>query len=306
MTAHSLRERRIRFLGFAVFALSLLVVAVSAYLRLEAAGLGCANWPACYGQVLAGEPSPLRYGTARMLHRAAASTALILTLALLWCCWRPVRHPAVRPATLLLILMLALAVLGFFSADPRRVLIGFLNIVGGLGLVSFSWRVVLATEDVRSAPPESQGGRRIARHVGIACTSLAVLSGAWLGASYAATACTDLPFCAAGSWTTDTAQDIRRTFSPLLIVEKPAAPGDGAGTLLHHLHRGFAAAALMLLALAAARENFRGAWSATATAALVATLGAAAVGNGLPLAATVAHGTLAAAMLAALAGWMRR
>ena len=51
------RERQVRALALATCLLGLGVVGVSAFLRLSGAGLGCADWPGCYGQVLAGVPS---------------------------------------------------------------------------------------------------------------------------------------------------------------------------------------------------------------------------------------------------------
>jgi hypothetical protein len=56
MESPGLRLRKIRSSARLLTALSLLVVLLSAYLRLDGAGLGCADWPACYGQMLAGEP----------------------------------------------------------------------------------------------------------------------------------------------------------------------------------------------------------------------------------------------------------
>lgn len=303
MSADDARRRQIRLLALAVCTLSVLIVAVSAYLRLDAAGLGCTDWPACYGGILAGEPPPLRYGSARVLHRIAASTALVLALVLVWRCRRPTPVVALRPAALLLLLMLALAALGFLSADPRRALVGFLNIVGGLGLVSFSWRVALAA----SGGAGTTGRRPALLLAGVICTTLAVLSGAWLGATYSAAACTSLPFCAS---TPIAGTDIARALAPLQQVDAARGAGDAAGILLHTLHRAFALGAVILLAAAALRAGGSSAKRvATATAMLAAAaalLGAIAVGAGLPLAPTVAHGTLAAILLAAIASWMRR
>ena len=60
-------------------------------------------------------------------------------------CYHPSLPSPARPASVLVALVLALAVLGFWSSDPRLAGVAFLNILGGLGLVSFSWRVVLAS-----------------------------------------------------------------------------------------------------------------------------------------------------------------
>ncbi|HPP46739.1 MAG TPA: COX15/CtaA family protein, partial [Accumulibacter sp.] len=63
--------RHLRWVALLLTGLSLLVVAVSAYLRLQEAGLGCADWPACYGRLAA---SNLPYFTPlRIVHRLAAS-----------------------------------------------------------------------------------------------------------------------------------------------------------------------------------------------------------------------------------------
>src|SRR5262245_7166875 len=78
----------IRRLTFAAFLLCLIVVVLGAYVRLTAAGLGCPDWPGCYGhftpvgaeQNVAAQAAypdrPLDVGKAwrEMIHRYAAST----------------------------------------------------------------------------------------------------------------------------------------------------------------------------------------------------------------------------------------
>lgn len=140
------RARGIHALALFVCALSCLVVAVSATLRLSGAGLGCADWPGCYGAILAGVPHAPWEGM-RLAHRIVATLALLAGILLAWRCWRPQPlQPAARYATLLLALMLFLSVVGVWSYDPRMVLVNFINLIGGLGLVSFSWRVAITLE----------------------------------------------------------------------------------------------------------------------------------------------------------------
>lgn len=296
------RRRRVRLLALLVGALSLLVVAVSAYLRLEAAGLGCADWPACYGGILSGNPPPLQYGFARLLHRIAASAALVLAIVLVWQCLRPSPLAAARPALLLLGLMLVLSALGFFSADPRRALVGFLNIVGGLGLVSFSWRVALAAGD--AAPLSAV--RPLALRLGLVALSLTVALGAWLGATYSAVACLSLPVCPdsgralAAGWA---------ALDPLLSLTAAASPGAPEGVLLHVLHRLLALATVILLGVAlfgAARRGGRAAVAVLALLALVVALGAASIASGLGLWLVIGHGAAAALLLAAVATVLHR
>ena len=302
MSADFRRLRQVRGLALLIGALSLVVVAVSAYLRLEAAGVGCSDWPACYGQILGGTPPALHYGLARLIHRIAASAALVLACVMVWRCLRPAPLGAVvRPAVLLLVLMLVLSVLGFFSADPRRSLVAFLNIVGGLGLVTFSWRVVIAAQAGEAVAPP---GRAVG--LGVLALSATVALGAWLGASYASVACLELPSCSmdsldAAAW---------RALDPLRLATAPASPGAGDGVLLNLLHRGLALGALLVLGFGAWSQR-RGARAAPARAILlllplVFVLGVASIASGLGLWLVVAHGVLAAVLLAAVASLLRR
>ncbi len=292
----------IRRLARVVAALSLAVVAVSAWLRLDAAGLGCADWPACYGAALAGAKADP--GFARLLHRVVATSALLLALLLAWRALRPRPLPGVvAPALALVGVMLLLSLLGIWSADPRRVLVNLLNILGGLALVSLSWRVAMA-----AAPPAAQPDRSPLLHGALAALTLTVLLGALIGARYAAASCTSVPFCGDAALP---ALAGLAALSPFDALTAAAPAGDAGGTALHLLHRYAAFAVLLLLGAAAFRALRQPAARTSARLVLmllVATLGVgvAAVAFGFPLLLGVAHGALAAALLAACAALARR
>ena len=143
MEARSARLRKIRKLALLLTALSFLILLVSAYIRLNGAGLGCSPWPHCYGQLLVG--GPYRHSDeARIIHRVVASSALLLGFVLAWQCQRPQPiQPAARYASALLVLMIVLTFVGIWSADPHRAWASFINILGGAGLVLLAWRTVL-------------------------------------------------------------------------------------------------------------------------------------------------------------------
>jgi heme A synthase len=288
--------------------LSLLVVLISAYLRLDGAGLGCADWPACYARLLALPPAAPDYGIARLLHRAAASLSLLLACVLAWQCWRrPVLRPVAFPATLLLSLMLALSALGIWSSDPRLTLVNLLNILGGLGLVSFSWRVALA-----GAPPAMLLQRRVAPtlllRLGAACLTLTVILGALIGAAYMASACTTFPDCQGRWWPVAPGWAALPT---LAVLQAAPQSGDPVGVNLHLLHRYAAVATLLLLgaaglqALAIAEQRRAAALLLVLLVATVA-LGILTVLAGFGLWLAVAHGVCAAALLATLASLLQR
>ncbi|MFZ2855569.1 MAG: COX15/CtaA family protein, partial [Rhodocyclaceae bacterium] len=244
MPADAARLKKIRAAALLLSLLSLLVVVVSAYLRLDGAGLGCTDWPACYGRLLGSEPQPPAFGIARLLHRLVATCALLLAGFLIWQCRRPFPiQPTARYATMLLVLMLLLSALGIWSADQRIALVGFLNIVGGFGLVTLSWRVVLATGPALSRAV-AQG---VLLRFGLAALSVTVLLGAWIGASYAAVSCASLPNCAGLWWPS---VDGWAAFNPLLRLTGAALPGDAGGAALNLLHRYGAVVTLLLLGAA--------------------------------------------------------
>lgn len=311
MDEQAARLGRIRRLGLTLTALSIGVVVVSAVMRLDAAGLGCTDWPACYGQMLTREPQAMEFGVVRALHRIAASASLVLTCYVVWLCLHPQPlRPAARYASLLLMLMLTLATLGTWSADSRRLLVGFLNIMGGLGLVSFSWRVVLATG---SRPSRSQFDRRPAEHgillrLGVAGLSMTVMLGAWLGASYAALACTSVPACDGVWW--PSAEGLA-ALNPFVKLAAAPVSGDAGGVMLHLLHRYLAVSTLFLLGGAAVQALRK---DATRTAARILLLllivelglGGLTVLSGFKLWLVVGHGVCAAALLATVATLLRR
>lgn len=309
MRADADRLRTVRSLALLVCVLSLVVVAVSAYLRLAAAGIGCTDWPACYGALLAGDPPSLHYGFPRLLHRFAASAALVLTCVLVWRCLRPQPLlPAARYAVLLLLLMLVLSVLGFFSADPRRALVGFLNIVGGLGLVTFSWRVAMSARPSSFAAVVQRPPQGWLLRAGVFVLTLVVVLGAWIGATYSAVSCPSVPDCAGVWWP---AADVWSALNPLLRLTSAPVPGDAAGVGLHLLHRGLALMVVLTLGLSAVLSLKHQAMRSAASAVLfllggVIGLGLASVVSGLSLWLVVGHGAAAALLLAAVASYLRR
>ena len=152
-------------------------------------------------------------------------------------------------ALLLLMLMLLLAILGPWSSDPRLPLVGFLNIMGGLLLVNLSWRVVLSTDTT----PESENAGRagILLRLGVASLCLTVMLGAWMGASYAAVACSTLPDCNGVWWPSAKGW---AALNPWIRLTAAPLPGDAGGVALHLLHRYLALAAVLLLGMTCLRS----------------------------------------------------
>ena len=292
----ALRLGRVRRLALILFALSLAVVSISAYVRLTAAGLGCADWPACYGQILA-DKANVHTGMARILHRLGASTALLLAFVLAWQSLQPQPlQPAGRRATALLVLMLFLAAVGIWSSDPHRAFVSFINILGGLGLVTLSWRIVPATGPARAQLP-----RNSLLTSGLAALVATVMLGALIGARYAAVTCTTLPACGGAWWPSGGGW---AALNPVVVIAAALPPGDEGGVALHLLHRYCALATLLLLGAAAHRAlrlpaTRRAAVVLLTLLAIEIALGALTVASGMNFWLAVGHSVVATMLLAA-------
>jgi heme A synthase len=299
MESHSERLKRIRKLALLLTVLSFMVVLISAYIRLNGAGLGCAAWPECYGQLLAGGPHP-HTGAVRILHRVVASVSLLLGFYLAWQCQRPSPiQPVTGYAASILALMILLTFVGLFSSDPHRAWTSFLNMLGGLGLVSLSWLIVVAAGPAASRPMPPH--RDSVLHGGMAALALTIALGALIGARFAATACMSTPSCAGVWWPVAEGWG---ALNPFTRVSAPAVAGDAGGVALHLLHRYCAAAAALLLGIAGARAlrdagtRVVGRWI-LALLAVEVVLGSLTVASGFSLWLGVAHSVTAALLLAA-------
>ncbi|MEZ5564144.1 MAG: COX15/CtaA family protein [Gammaproteobacteria bacterium] len=196
-------------------ALVLVVIVLGAYVRLSDAGLGCPDWPGCYGHlVLPGDSASrtaaqsafpereLHAGKAwrEMIHRYAASTLgliIVLVAALAWLNRRSARQPVVLPLVLLGVVIFQ-GMLGMWTVTLLlKPLIVMGHLLGGLTTLGLlAW--LLLEERRRNADRER---RRIAWPVAVGLLVLIaqISLGGWTSSNYAALACTDLPTCQ-GQW----------------------------------------------------------------------------------------------------------
>jgi cytochrome c oxidase assembly protein subunit 15 len=150
MNAPDPRVSQLRKLAWACAVLVLAITSLSAFMRLSRAGLGCEPWPQCYAERAAMTPEALEpldgpaVTTARVLHRVAASTALLLIIFMLVKAFaqQPVLQPQGRLVLGLLALALFLAVLGRMGGASRAPAVGLGNLVAGLAMFALSVRLV--------------------------------------------------------------------------------------------------------------------------------------------------------------------
>jgi len=203
----------------AVFAtlLALVVVLLGAYTRLTHAGLGCPDWPGCYGfisvpkteaQLAHAElhypdtPVEAHKGRNEMVHRYFAGTlALVITLLALKA-WR--RHgrdgQPYRLPLMLLGVVFAQAAFGMWTVTlklwPQVVTA---HLLGGFATLSLLFLLSLRLSRAFAPLPKLPlSVRRIAALALLVVIGQIALGG-WVSANYAAVACVDLPTCH-GEW----------------------------------------------------------------------------------------------------------
>ena len=256
--------RRLALIGAVLAAI---VVVLGAWVRLTKAGLGCPDWPACYGHIHpagvaahVGEANaafparPFEYQKAlhEMIHRYIAGLLLALILGLAVLSYWSRRDPA-QPRVLPWVLVLAVgfqAALGALTVTKLlQPLIVTLHLVGGLTTLSLIWWLALSPErrDVKAA---ERPVRRLAL-VAFAVVVMQVLLGGWTSSNYAAVACPDFPTCQ-GSWAPATDfHDAFILWRKIGVDYEGGVLAEQARTAIHLAHRaGAVVTALLLLSLA--------------------------------------------------------
>lgn len=203
-----------RALIFAAACLAFGVVALGAYVRLSDAGLGCPDWPGCYGRISphhaaddiaaaqAAEPlGPVSMPKAwkEMTHRYLATTLGLLILGLAILAWR--RRQLDRSTRVGLPLAIAGVVVlqGLLGKWTVTLLlkpaIVSLHLLGGLSVLALLTWLLLREHGVPrpGAPKGLVGAARIALVLVVAQIAL----GGWVSTNYAALACMDFPSCQA-------------------------------------------------------------------------------------------------------------
>jgi cytochrome c oxidase assembly protein subunit 15 len=333
--------RWMRRLATAGVLLCFAVVVLGAYVRLSAAGLGCPDWPGCYGHITplgAGHDSgaaayanrPLVPGKAwrEMIHRYAAGAlgVVIVAIAALAIGARRQVGVGVPFALALLATVIVQALLGMLTVTWQlKPLVVTLHLLFGMSTLALLWwlRLSLPSDSWSGAAMQSAGrtmhgggaasivvsASRLTL-VALAAIALQIALGGWTSSNYAAVACPDLPTCQNAWWPR---ADFRNAFvlwRGLNINYEGGVLGNPARVAIHLTHRLGAVVTSAALILAAVfvlpRREPAGArsraWAVLAALALQLVIGISMVLKAFPLWLATAHTAGAAlVLLAALA-----
>lgn len=311
-----------KLIWFAVF-YTFVVVVVGAYVRLGDAGLGCPDWPGCYGELTphhardniaraveaqggAHGPVSLTKAWKEMFHRYIAGGLGLLILAITAVAWLRRHELKQSPllATGLLALVMLQAALGMWTVTLLlKPVIVTLHLLGGMAtLALLQW---LAMRQSPSTPAMASASRlRPWALLGLLIVVVQIALGGWVSSNYAALACVDFPTCH-NQWLPT--MDFRHGFQVLRELGMTAAGTHlsyDALTAIHWTHRVGALVTLiyvgglawMLMHAGLAR------YGVALLVILVAQvlLGIANVLAGLPLLVAAAHNAGAAILLLTL------
>ena len=305
--------------GFGVL-FALLVVSVGAYTRLADAGLGCPDWPGCYGfltvpdQVEDVELAETRYPGApvefvkawwEMGHRYIAGALLVLVFSLLVMAYRG-REREDTPlalASVLMVIILCQAAFGAWTVTlklwPQVVTA---HLLGGFTTLSLIWLLFLRQGGFSQIVAALPAPTLLAR-VAFAVVVLQIMLGGWVSSNYAALACYDFPSC---DGTYAPPMDLQQGFNIFQSVGPNYLGGimtSEARTAIHWVHRIGAIIVLFVvggLVLQVVRQVAIIGYALLAALVAQITLGILNVVWVLPLLNATAHNTVGALLLLVL------
>ena len=314
----------LRRLALAGMLLAFCVVVFGAYVRLSNAGLGCPDWPGCYGHVTPDTAVATDVGKAwrEMIHRYGATTLgiIILVIGFLSLRWR--RHAQVPVALPLALVGLVIfqGLLGMWTVTLLlKPLIVTAHLAFGLTTLSMLWWLWMSLRRAgqwpgKGAPVRSDaaaqlrpasGGLRTLCTIALVALVIQILLGGWTSTNYAAVACPDFPRCQASWWPAADFRDAFVVWRGLGVNYEGGVLDSASRVAIHFTHRlgalvatlSLLLAAILTLRLRSAPPSRRAAWAVLAALTLQLCIGIAMVLRGFPLQIATAHNAGAALLL---------
>lgn len=307
--------------------LTLVVIVLGAYVRLSDAGLGCPDWPGCYGRwvvpnsdadVTEGSPDyserPLVHAKAwkEMTHRYAAALLGLTILVLALRAWVRSDRTARALPTALLMLVLAQGLLGMWTVTLLlKPLIVMAHLAGGLTVLALLWWLTLrelsAFESSRRFVLPDRTLWRGCAALALVVLGMQIALGGWTSANYAAVACVGFPQCNGEWWPASNYREGFVLWRGLGIDYEGGVLDHPARVAIQLTHRIGAAGCVVVigtLGVLLARLNElrlrQGGMALLAILGIQIGLGIANVSLHLPLPVAVSHNGVAALLLMAV------
>ena len=300
------------------------LIIFGAFTRLTDSGLGCPDWPGCYGHanplqahadISAAEtamptgPVTVLKAWIEMIHRYLAMSIGVLIVALMVIAWRKRMKSGARDMkfsplfpTLLFVFVCVQGAFGAWTVTMKlQPVIVTIHLLLGMSLLALlTW--FGARLSGHQAVPASVTALRLPAMLALMLLVIQIALGGWVSTNYAALACTDFPLCHGELFPH---MDFANGFTLWRDLGK-TAEGDflpfPALTAIHWTHRVFALVVVSLVAWVALRAFKIDALRKTARWLLIIIVVQIAIGIStvflkLPLALAVAHNGGAALLM---------
>ena len=267
-SGHASTRARYRRIVFLTWFLTLDLIMFGAFVRLTDSGLGCPDWPGCYGsvtpigaldsireavKVMPDGPVTLPKAWIEMIHRYVGALLGFLIILIVALGWRNRSVLGYSPK-LAFATLIAVCVQGAFGAwtvtHQLMPAVVTAHLFGGMTLLAMmTW--LAARERTYVKPAAATFTYRAWAICGLLLLAVQIVLGGWVSTNYAALACMDFPTCH-GSWI----PDMRNGFSVVRgLGEMPNGEmiSQTALTAIHWAHRNFAFVVFAVLGILAWR-----------------------------------------------------
>lgn len=251
-TRHTVFHR----LAWLALGLTLLVVVLGAYVRLSDAGLGCPDWPGCYGRL--GVPEQAHHIAAanqtypqrpvepakawkEMIHRYFAGTLGLVIVGLVVLAWRNRSvpdQPLIFPVALLALVVFQ-ALLGMWTVTWQlKPVVVMGHLLGGLTTLSLlAWLILRHGQYGSAAVVGTDRDFRGYALLALVLLVFQIALGGWTSANYAALACPDFPTCQSHWWPPTDFKDAFTLWRGLGISYEGGVLANEARMTVHLVHR---------------------------------------------------------------------
>jgi len=316
-------NKNIKRLVLVSILLAILVVSLGAYTRLTHAGLGCPDWPGCYGlidvpesaeQIAKAEaafperPVEVQKAWNEMIHRYFAGSLGLLILWITVACLRrkEIGFPKKLPLLILAVVTFQ-AALGMWTVTMKLMpIVVMAHLIGGFTTLCLLFLLYLRLSNYR-VPGGDGALRKYAGYggIGVVILTIQIALGGWTSSNYAALVCVELPICQAG-WVEQLNFD--RSFDPIPPERETYEFGHldhDERVTIHVMHRiGAIVTAVYLFWLAfvvfvKAQSHFfkRSAFFLATILTVQVGLGVSNIWFSLPLSVAVSHNVVAACLM---------
>jgi len=290
------------------------VTVLGAWVRLTDAGLGCPDWPGCYGHLYPHAAHQVGKAWHEMIHRYVATTlGMVIITLLVWAvARRNDRDQPLIPVALLFAIVCLQGALGALTVTLLlKPLIVTAHLFGGLTTLSLLWWLSISPERRTLSVPEL-GLRKFAL-LAFVVLVLQIFLGGWTSTNYAAVACPDFPTCGRSWWPPMDFHDAFVLWRGVSLDYEGGVLANPARMAIHFTHRlGAVVTGLLLLSLglstvmrAKSPRLLRAGIFVMIAVLLQIAIGIATVHLGVPLTLATLHNAGAATLVVAMV-WLLR